>query len=174
MHCQGTFRRQVIQLQAVLTRERTARDAMKHDAYMDGSGCPHVIDWCAVANLRNLASYCCQASPPALYTSLTMSLRYASMSCTLLGCLSATIATYVVKHCTHVGSCATCHARLHTAVTASPRDAPSSCKHTSMLSGSKSAMSTNSSTWIFFTSFAGTGANASLKGMDLSAGFRAW
>ena len=132
---------------------------MKHDAYMDGSGCSHVMDWCTATNLRNLASYCHQASAPALYASLTMSLRYASMSCTLLGCLSATIAMYVVKHCTHVGSYATCRARLPTA---SPRDVPF-CRHISMLSGSKSAMSTNSSTWIFFTSFAGTGANASQK-----------
>ena len=125
---------------------------MKHDSYMDGSGCLHVMDWCTAANVRNLASYmyCRQASPPALYAYLTMSLRYASMSCTLLGCLSATIAVYVVKHCTHVGSYATSRARLPTTFTASPRDVPSSRRCISMLFGSKSAMSTNSSAWIFY------------------------
>ena len=80
----------------------------------------------------------------ALCASLTMSLRYASMSCTLLGCLFATIAMYVVKHCTHVGSCSTCRARLPTAITASPRDVPSSCRRISMLSCNKSAIFTNS------------------------------
>ena len=102
------------------------------------------IDWCTAVNLRNLASYCRQASPPALCASLTMSLRFASMSCTLLGCLSATIAMYVMKHCTHVSSCSTCRARLPTAITASSRDVPSSCQRISLLSCNKSAISTNS------------------------------